>query len=372
MTQLKRELILNMKNIPGRRSSRKMLAIECDDWGGSRTPSEDVYNDLVDKGLVDAHCRYRFDTLATFEDMERLYETLYSVRDAKGCPVIMTPIVNVANPDFEKIRKDGFENYYYEKFTDTLLRYGRGESVIRAWKKGIEEGIFMPELHGREHLSVQLWLQKLRDGNKDLLYAFDRGFTSIELDDMKPEARGFRAEFYFNSKSQIPFLKNSIKSGIEIFEGIFDKTPNVFVPSNAVFSPVFEKVLTDSGIKFLNVWPINSVLDVDGNMKKKFYINGKRSSSGLRYYVRNCAFEPSENGYNGYASTLKQIQAAFRWNKPAIISTHRVNFVGGINADNREFGLSELNKLMKKVVQTWPDVEFKNSYELLRLQYSEV
>lgn len=62
---------------------------------------------------------------------------------------------------------------------------------------------------------------------------------------------------------------------------------------------------------------------------------------------------------------MKQIDAAFRWDKPANISTHRVNFSGGIDPLNRNFGLSELKKLLKAIVRKWPDVEFISSGDAL-------
>lgn len=62
---------------------------------------------------------------------------------------------------------------------------------------------------------------------------------------------------------------------------------------------------------------------------------------------------------------MRQVAAAFRWGKPAIISTHRVNFVGAISPGNREKGLDELHRLLQAIVHQWPDVEFMNSADAL-------
>jgi hypothetical protein len=369
MSNVKTELINNLKNIPGRSIPRKIVVIECDDWGGIRTPSAEVYRQLVNRGLVDEKCRYRLDTIATSEDLEQLYHTLESVEDRSGNPAVMTSVSNVANPDFEKIRQSGFMEYHFEPYTETLMKYGRGAEVMELWKKGMEKGIFVPELHGREHLTVQIWLQKLREGHQDLLYAFEQGFVSVNIDEMIEEANGFRAEFFFSSREQVQFLENSISSGVSLFKELFGYLPRVFVPSNAVFHPVFESKLAESGVRYLNVWHLNPVPDENGKLKMKYYRNGKTASSGLTYYVRNCAFEPSEEDYGGIESTLKQIRAAFRWGKPAIISTHRVNFVGGIDPANREYGLSELKKLLKKVKERWPEAEFMSSADMFKVLY---
>jgi hypothetical protein len=368
---IKRNTILNLKNIPGRRVDKKLVVIECDDFGGIRTPSRQVYEMLVDKGLADPNCVYRRDTLAGVKDIELLFKTLESVKDSRGKPAVMTPFSNVGNPDFEKIRKSGYREYHFEKFTDTLLRYKRGAEVFDLWKQGMERGIFVPEFHGREHITVQLWLQKLREGNKDLILAFDNNYVALGIKDVPSETSGFRPEFYFNSQDQLPFLKESIKSGVDLFTDLFGYTPRVLAPSNAIFHPDLERSVAEAGVKFLNVWHMNPIPDKEGKIKKKYYRNGKTASNGLTYYVRNCAFEPTDHGYGGIDTTMQQIHAAFKWHKPAIISTHRSNFVGGIDPSNRESGLSELKKLLVAIIKRWPDVEFLSSADMLNKAFQK-
>ena len=371
LSKLKNDLIINLKNLPGRSIHRKIVVIECDDWGGIRTPSGEVYAKLAEKWLVNNDCRYRLDTMATSTDLEQLFEVLEKERGSDGRAAVVTPVCNVANPDFEKIRQAEFKEYHYEPFTKTLESYNRGGRVMELWMEGMERGIFVPELHGREHLTVQLWLQNLRKGNRDLLYAFDQGYVSLELADMKPGASGFRAEFFFNNRKQLPFLENSITSGAALFKEVFGYVPRVFVPSNAIFHPDLESKVASAGIKYLNVWHMNPVPDAKGGLRMKYYRNGKKASSGVTYYIRNCAFEPSEPTYKGVEPTLQQIQAAFRWGKPAIISTHRVNFVGGIDPANRKKGLSELKILLQEIITRWPDTEFRSSADLFKIIYPD-
>jgi hypothetical protein len=64
---------------------------------------------------------------------------------------------------------------------------------------------------------------------------------------------------------------------------------------------------------------------------------------------------------------MQQIQADFRWNKPALISSHRVNFCGHIDPKNREKGLGDLKALLKAIVQKWPEVEFVSVNQLVTI-----
>ena len=230
----------------------------------------------------------------------------------------------------------------------------------------MELGIFTPESHGREHITVQLWMHKLREGDKKVHFAFDHELVSIDTDGVPQPASQFRPEFYYNSEEQKPFLENSIKDGVILFEEIFGYKPTVFVPSNGIFHPDLEKSLAEAGVPFLYAGHRDKIYNADGTTGYIRHTFGQKSKSGLTYYIRNCAFEPTAQSYKGIDITMKQVEAAFRWHKPAIISTHRVNFVGGIDVNNRIKGLSELTLLLKTITNRWPDVEFMSSAELLR------
>ena len=357
---------MNLKNLQGRRSKRKLLVIECDDWGSIRMPSLNIHTQMIRDKIPFSRNRFNdFDTIENKQDLEYLFEVLLSVRDKKGRAAVMTPVTNVANPDFKKIKERGFTEYFYEPFTETLKSYERDPDTLNTWKKGMEHGIFVPEMHGREHVSVQFWMQQLQKGNKNVLRAFDYKFIAVSVKGINPVLDQFRPEFYFNKPEQVEFLKIAVSDGIRLFKNIFGYSPRIFVPSNSLFHPVFEKDLAEAGVKYLYVNTFNPIPGKNGKIKYKYFKSGKKTSDGLIRYTRNCAFEPTDPRYRGIDFTLKQIEIAFRWNQPANISSHRVNFIGGIEKKNREKGLSELKLLLDKVVRNWPEVEFVSSAEML-------
>jgi hypothetical protein len=61
---------------------------------------------------------------------------------------------------------------------------------------------------------------------------------------------------------------------------------------------------------------------------------------------------------------LQEIEIAFRWGKPAVINSHRVNFIGSIFPENREKSLRKLKTLLKEVQKKWPVVEFVDTETL--------
>lgn len=363
--RIKREIVNNIKNIPGWRTNRKIVVIECDDWGGIRMPTGNVREAMISEGLIISDSRFdKYDTLANVEDLDRLYEVLSSVKDTSGNNAVMTPLVVVANPDFEKIKASDYQAYFHEPFTETLKKYYPGQDVFSKYQEGVGRGIFVPGLHGRDHISVPFWIKALKEGNRDLRKAFEYGYVSLEVPGVPDPVSGFRAEFFFSNEEQKEFLVRAIEESVTIFKSIFGFVPANFVPGNGFFHPDFDKTLVENGVKFLNVMHRTPYPGLNGKMNYIRYVSGQKGL-GITFYVRNCAFEPTDEGYSNTESTMRQISAAFRWGKPAIISTHRVNFVGGNDPTNREQGLTELTRLLKGILKKWPEVEFLSSADAL-------
>ncbi|HOZ76803.1 MAG TPA: hypothetical protein PLY34_02355 [Ferruginibacter sp.] len=366
---LKYAVLCNLKNIPGPVVKRKIVVIESDDYGGIRMPSLDALKQMKAAGIPIASSRYNLlDTLEDKDDLNAMFETLQSVQGADGNPAVMSPFVNVANPDFEKIKASGYKEYFYEPFPVTLQKYGHSDDIMSYWKQGIEAGIFTPEFHGREHVSVQPWLEKLQEGDPHLQFAAGYGFVAVaKIKGLPSYAQEFRPEFYFDNEKQKAFLHHSITEGVKLFEYLFGYTPSAFVPSNSVFHPDFEPTVFQAGIPFLCVSHKNPTPGVAGELTFTNYTFRQKIKKGqLNYYIRNCVFEPNDEGYRSVNRTLQQVDAAFRWNKPAIISTHRVNFAGGLNKSNRDKGLKELQVLLKAIVKRWPDAVFSSTAKMLK------
>jgi hypothetical protein len=325
-------------------------------------PSKNTFGYLLSKGLKVEVSKYnKYDTLENRDDLTSLFSTLDSVRDKNNRPAVMTPFVNVCNPHFEKIKESNFSGYYFEKFTDTLIKYYPDSNVFELYKEGIDSGMFLPQLHGRDHIAVQFWLNSLKNGNRDLLTAFNSGFVYLDIPEVPQNAQGFRAEFYFNHKAQMPFLHNAIDDAAESFHNIFHYKADFFAPANGIFHPDFVNTAARNGVKYLSVSHSMPYPAKSGKLKHKILYSGQRGIGGLIYYMRNCAFEPADPDYKDIGPTMNQIDIAFRWRKPAFISTHRVNFVGGLDISNKDRGLSELKKLLKAIIKKWPDIEFLGS-----------
>ena len=360
----KRNLIRNLSNIPGWRTNRKIVVIESDDWGAIRMASKEVLDKLIKAGVPISDCRYNNnDSLASEDDLSSLFEVLQSVKDQKGNSAVFTAVSVVANPDFDKIEQNGFQQYFYEPFTETLKKYPYHAKSYDLWKEGIKNRLFIPQFHGREHLNVTGWLKALRNGNHDTLLAFKHRIYGITPRDFQSNV-SFQAAFDMEDISEITYHKEVIKQGLELFEKLFGYKARYFIPTNGPFNNQLEAVAAECGIKYIGTSKIQLEPIGEGRTRKVFHRIGQKNSYGQTYITRNCFFEPTDESKNWIDNCLKEIEIAFRWGKPAVVSSHRVNYIGYINSANRTNGLKQLKTLLDEIVKRWANVEFLTTDQL--------
>jgi len=98
---------------------------------------------------------------------------------------------------------------------------------------------------------------------------------------------------------------------------------------------------------------------------KKYHYQGQKNSLGQRYLIRNAFFEPTINPiFDWESDCLKRIDLAFKFRKPAVISSHRLNYMGYLNPKNRSENLIKLKSLLTKIKKHWPEVIFLSSNQL--------
>lgn len=358
-----------IQNLPGPRTSRQLVVIESDDWGSIRMPSVEVYHELVKMGANPQDEPYlRYDSLANQTDLEVLFEVLLSVEDSKGRPAVVTANTIVGNPDFCAIRSKDFSGYYWESFTETLKRYPGRERVFEQWKEGMRLGVFWPQYHGREHVNVYQWMKGLRAGDHWLQVAFEREMISVSSQPSKMrfdylEGLDFFSEEERRSKAAI------LREGMQAFEALFGYTSLSFIANCYTWDKTAECTLSDLGVKYIQGMSnqIVPVLDKRGvhrhTYKRHFF--GETNALDQRYMVRNAFFEPSLDAkIDWVGECLKRIDIAFRCGKPAIIGSHRLNFIGSIEETNRVNNLRKLKILLDEIVRRWPKVEFIATDEL--------
>ncbi len=366
---IKSKLLVNASNIPGWRTNRHIVVIESDDWGSIRMSSLEAFNRMLKAGMREDRNHYNtFDSLECNKDLECLFETLSKFRDKNGRHPVMTGVNVVANPVFDKIKENGYTHYVYEPYTETLKRYPAHDRVYELWKEGIEKRLFVPIFHGREHLNVQRWLRALRSGHRSTQLAFKYGVTGIYNGINGEKIPEFQAAFDIDTPDDLTYLKEVLETGLDLFKKLYGYNSTYFVPTNGPFNNSLETVLNKKGVMYINSGKIQREPLGNGQFKKNIRFLGKENELGQIYLTRNCFFEPSSMespaDTDWVGNCLKEIEIAFKWHKPATISTHRVNYAGFLHPENRERSLRKFHELLSVMLKKWPDIEFMTSMEL--------
>jgi hypothetical protein len=291
------------------------------------------------------------------------------VKDKNNRSFTFTPYALPCNIDFETMAEEGNQVYRYEELSQTysklaLLQPEAYKDAWNLWKEGIKERLLCPQFHGREHLNLKLFEEKLRNKDKEVLINLkNRSYTNIS--DLDFENIGYTAAFSFEEKDDQKEFMEILETGISNFVNVFGFKPRAFTPPASQFPLELESELENIGLWFYDK-PFQASRHLgSGKYKRQFNFLGLHQKNKLVTLVRNVVFEPTEErGIDWVNYSLMEIEAAFFWNKPAIISSLRVNFCGHIDPKNREKGLSALKQLLHEIINKWPDVEFMSADEL--------
>lgn len=360
------KILNNFRNWIGWSTDRHIIVFESDDWGSIRTRSLQDREEMEAIGL-DLHSSIfpKYDCLESNDDLERLLELLSKHKDSTGRAPVFTPMCVMANPNFEKIEYSGFTEYFNEPFPETCKRYSNHDRVHRLWKEGVEKRLFVPALHAREHLNVLRWMNNLQDKKGGVRFAFDHQSIGVSRYNDGVKLPEYLGAFYSQDKSEYPLLYTIAKEAGEMFADICGYKPMHFIGPNEQPIEDAYRGLVNSGVKYITNAKNRMYPKGNGQFGRQVNWLGKHNREiGYTNITRNGEFEQVIPGKDWISHCLKEINLAYRFKKPCIISTHRVHYVGGIEEKNATEGLHKLDILLAEIMKRWPDTEFMTSTEL--------
>lgn len=343
-------------------TNRKLVIFEVDDYGWSNYFNE---NDTAIAAEMNLPPFVKYDRIATVDELDQLFNVLSSVKDKNGRPAVFSPMTVTGNPDFIKIKDSNFKSYYSEPFTTTFQR-NYGNMLIKKWESGIHNGLFMPEFHGREHLHVSTWLNALSKPNSATRKAFDNGVYTFSVEKEQPLNRKFGATYSFADTQELASLKHSLIEGVRFYEQTFKQKPSSFTPPAGGYSYMYEELLSELGLNAISLGRSAIITGAQGINERKYHFLGQEAKSKLKYIPRNCLFEPHNKNEDAVERCMRDVVSAFKRKKPAIISSHRINFVN-VKAGYNGSGLLKLEKLLSNIVTTFIDAEFISTKELIKI-----
>ena len=360
---MKHAVLDNLKNLRGWRTPRKLVAFAVDDYANVRVDSREALERLSEAKLDLSSPFDHLDTVETRQDLEALFEVLDSVRDCRQRPAIFTAYAMSANPDFRRILENR-EEYHYETVSDTFSRLASEQAAAydgawAIWQEGMAKGLIQPQFHGREHLNIDLFEHKLRQRSPDVVTNLEnKSLAGITGDSAMPGV-GFTHAFGLCGRSQLDRHSEILRDGLKLYRQVWGFGSITFTPPAQKLHPSLFKVAEAGGILSIDK-PLRCIRAMgNGSQRRELNRSGRQRGQNHVTVVRNVVFEPNKDmGFDPIERAMQQISAAFRWKKPAIISSHRVNFCGHIDESNRKRGLDSLESLLQRIIQSWPEVEF--------------
>ena len=372
--ELKSSALRLATNCRGWRTQRRLLVIESDDWGAIRMPSRQAWQALLSAGIrVD---RSRYDSLDCLEnraDLEALLDVIGRHRDLHGSPATFTFNTVMGNPDFDAIKEHDFQSYHRESLFESYRKY-HAEELEPIWDAAQEEKLIRPQLHAREHLNSTLWMKDLQAGLAETRKAFAHRFYGLKTKTSSEHQKNYLAACWAESPEDVRQMGEALSEAADAFQAAFGFRSSTFIPCNYVLPEELEPKLAKIGIGLLQCQRgrIQPVPDRGGRASIRRHFTGQKNAIGQFFSVRNVMFEPYlDERADWVRKALNEIREAFQLNRPAIISTHRINYVSGMCGKHRDRCLILLDELLRTVSNRWPDVEFITSDTLMELMRSD-
>ena len=260
------------------------------------------------------------------------------------------------NSDYKEVVLVPIDEYYKTK--------PECKKVLVEVADGEYKGCFLPQLHAREHINAHELIKDIASGDGFQKDALDLNIVGVK----KSHYCGMDCLNVSKEKSV-----EIINEGVQEFKRIFGFASESFIAPCYVWKPEDEKVLEANGVKFLQGNLYQNIPLKNGRYKKKIHKFGEKSKvSELRYFSRNCFFEPSKEFMNNKSEEdiiqdiLSQIKFAFKCKKPAVVCTHRVNWVGFISKENRDNNLKVLSNVLERLKLEFPNIEFMSTPEMVK------
>lgn len=213
----------NIFNIPGWRTSQKIVVIESDDWGMIRTSSIDAFKAL-DKRFPLSQCGYSSnDAIERDLDVNGLMEVLDSNRSQSSENTIPKFTLNYVlfNRDFGSIDKYGFQKYYRESCLTTYANYGGSDKVFNLVKDGVTKGFFMPQFHATEHININNWMLSLQQGDESTLHAFQHSMANLHKENQSNCSKEHLDAFGYRDNESTEALEETVRIGLNAFKEVF-------------------------------------------------------------------------------------------------------------------------------------------------------
>lgn len=304
----------------------KAVVIESDDWGLCAWSADmQAFRVLADTPAFrhPSGRRYGGSTLESAADLRDMVALLGEFTGDDGIPPVIQANMIMASPDYGHLSPPLFD-------VDTLPLIDFPQAPSRWKRPGLDKavkdagvsGAWWPELHGLHHLPQHAWLTALRRGESDARRAHEQ---------QSPVCGAVEPLGEYGASEPIDLRRENLRLAVEKFRRCFGRAPASFCPPDyhwddrldrdaaALGLHIFQGVAEAAGKRMPRIWRL-------------FHRYRWPLFEGDRFMMPpRIAFEPIGSEGTSAALGAERTHRAARdaWNQgqPAVISTHRMNYV---------------------------------------------
>lgn len=285
--------------------------------------------------------------------LDAIRALLKGFKDHRGRAPVMTIAVVLSLPDPEAIAETG--KYHARLLDDPAYR-----PIVETLKAGEEEGVFDLQLHGLAHFWPANFMAAWKRDEAVRRWLAEDGWRTERLPAWL-QSRWIDASS-LPSRPLLPaVIRAAVQEEVECFRCCFGRSPKVAVPPTFVWDANVERAYAEAGIEVL-ITPGRRYpgRGCEGRLSSpnRSYANGERISCGLLSLVRDLYFEPAL-GHEPEV-VLEAVERKWSQREPALLETHRFNFLDG----RLEPSLDALRSLLEGALARFPELRFLSSYEL--------
>ena len=303
----------------------RAVVLESDEWGlCAWVPDDRAHRVLSNQPAfrTEAGLRYGRSTLESAEDVRLLAAELLDWRGGDGFPPVWQANTIVANPDYTRMQPPLFEFdelplCMHPELPSRWERPGLWDAVRRA----VSDGVWWAELHGLHHLPETAWVNALRRGESDALRA---------LEQSSPIGRAVEAGGEYDAAEPRERRARNVRRAVQAFRTLFGRAPTSFCPPDYRFDDWFEAEAAAIGL---------TTIQGKAEQAGRGWAPLRRRWMGLRFPHHDgsrfhmpprIAFEPEgrahPDGPRGLDATFRGVHAAWARGRPAVVSSHRMNY----------------------------------------------
>jgi hypothetical protein len=351
------------------------VAIESDDWGlcgeGKNRAAHDRLSARGYSMDSEGEKLNYTNTLETTEDLEGLYQTLGAISDSLGRNPILTANFIMTNPCYSKIQEARYTKYHFMPITEGFPGgWASRNSVVDAWRSGIQRKLLIPEYHGFSHFNHSMWLTGLKRGDKRLLDFFKEEMFTTSVQHPTISEYGILKS---NSVVYPPLWTQyrDIKLGCEIFRKAFNRYPRSTIPPHDVSNPQTLVAFAKAGIRQVQSERrrLTGILGVRPPRPRSMFNAVARVITQLTLVFRGYRNVRLEQDEVEGDMALESSVEIMRNGRPVAVGSHRQNYVSGIEPRNAEKGRRRLAAYLSGLSED-PKLVFLSSFEASQLSFN--